>query len=145
MEQPIITLQTQTEPFNCMSACLAMLLNQPVETISEEFHERYMTTLDTPTMYLAEKGLTVRRHYADERLVDEPSRVYLLSVPSLNIEAGLHGVVAETNAEGMWWIYDPNEGREGRKFYTNTTIDGYVIESSVSVEELMEYRNRVEI
>lgn len=37
----------------------------------------------------------------------------------------MHSVVAETNEEGQWWVFDPNQGREdGRLYYVAGNAEG---------------------
>jgi hypothetical protein len=50
---------------------------------------------------------------------------YIMAVPSLNIEAGGHMVLMDWR--GCWdesVIYDPNRGREGKRFYSTKPGDG---------------------
>lgn len=44
----------------------------------------------------------------------------MLGVPSLNMQASTHSILMDTREEvcGSGAIYDPNQGREGKKYYT---------------------------
>jgi hypothetical protein len=49
---------------------------------------------------------------------------YLLAVPSLNFEAGGHTILLEwRGCFDLSTVYDPNRGREGKKFYTASKED----------------------
>ena len=142
----LIRLQTQQENDTCVSACLGMLLGIDHQQIVKEFHDKYQNHETDAGEFLENAGLVPRYHYTRENLCDLlVDRVYLLVVPSRNIEGGHHQIVAHTllseDNQLVWRIYDPCEGREGKKYYTGTeTQFSWVAELSVSVRELLSWR-----
>lgn len=151
----LIKQQVQPTEITCASTCMAMILDIPVEKAIYEFHEKYYTERNiTCSEYLQSKGLKVERMYADF----SPSRinynaVYGLIVPSLNIEGGTHFVLMEVDSEGNWCIYDPNYKKESKKYYIpvkyedndnnlEVGINSYVIEFSISVDDIKEFLSK---
>lgn len=53
-----------------------------------------------------------------------PGNLMLATVPSLNIEAGNHRIVIDWRGDEPV-VYDPNEGRDGRKYYTFSKLRGW--------------------
>ena len=124
--ESIISLVNQTLPNNCASACIAMILNEDVETVTKEFHDKYIGQKLEVHEYLESKNIWFRRCLAGERSVTI-GFVYILGVPSLNIKGGSHYIVVEC-VEGGWFVYDPNDGKEGKYSYSklNTDDDFYL-------------------
>lgn len=107
----------------CVSACLAMLLNKPVQNVINAFHEAYHhdSMRVNEFTYLSGLGLPVQKCYTLEELDDE--YVYMLGVPSLNIPGIMHSVVLYfqdwdyCGEEPDIVVLDPNKGKEGKKWY----------------------------
>lgn len=112
----VILHQDQTDPLGCVSACLAMVLNQPVEEVTEKFHKGYADGSKEPHEYLDSSGITYRPCFACERKM-KPDHVYMVSIPSINLTGGSHMMVIHMTSDDCWIIYDPNLGREGRLTY----------------------------
>ena len=126
----------QTLANNCVSACIAMILDLPVELVTDEFHQDYIDCKTDPFNYLTAKGLNVCLHNITHRR-PENDRIYIISVPSLNVKSGLHCVVADCY-DDMWTIYDPQDGN-GLNSYTSDGIVGYSMDLSVDRNELATY------
>jgi hypothetical protein len=94
-----------------------MIMDIDIDIVTKEFHEDYSNNKITPSEYLHTKQVLNRRCWSDERTM-KPGNVYIVCVPSLNIQAGTHAIVAELDSEGYWIVRDPNEGREGRLVYS---------------------------
>jgi hypothetical protein len=115
--------QVQPTPHACNQTCLAMLLGLPVARVLEVFPS---------------EGMTPRQlHVALDRCHFEWNAfqfgtlvctgLYLMAVPSLNIEAGGHTILFDWR--GCWddsVVYDPNKGREGKRFYSTNPAEGGV-------------------
>lgn len=114
--QPTVRHVTQSEPNNCVSACLSMVLNIPQEVVTEEFHQAYIDQKAEAHEYLNESGIPYRHCMASERHM-KANHVYMVSVPSANIECGLHQIVVELDNDSLVWVFDPNNGRKGRYHY----------------------------
>lgn len=111
--------QQQPDDITCMSTCLAIILDLPAAQVIEEFHESYRNGTLTAAAYLRSKGLKVSQQYPGESLSSRHGFIYLVSTPSLNQEGGMHSIVIDRRAEApdSFRVYDPNDGREGKKFY----------------------------
>lgn len=92
-----------------------MILGKTSEFVESEFHEKYHKYEVCPFEYLLSYGCHTKLHTVkDVELV--PGNIYLLSVPSLNMIATFHNIVVDFRGDKLE-VYDPNEGREGRKVY----------------------------
>lgn len=139
----MIKPQQQPTFDTCASACLAMITGIDVQEVIDEFHADYFAGKKRPSDYLLEHGYHFRMG-TDEELGLFKDRLYLLTVPSLNIEAGLHFVVADTRPSKTH-IHDPARTMPGKKFYrTNfgsdeplneyeVELSGYVISLEIIV------------
>jgi hypothetical protein len=101
-----------------------VILDRPVDEIVEEFHEGYMSGEIEVSAYLRSKGLTVEACTCEHTL--ENDCIYLLSVPSKNVPGLSHYVVVDLRVEGgLCRVYDPNNGKEGKKYYDRfMTLEG---------------------
>lgn len=107
----------QQQDLNCVSTCLAMLTGKPVDVVTEEFHDNYMSGHRTVKQYLEKHGVTVEHMYTTDDSEKEGG-LFLLSAPSLNIEAATHYIICDwRDVESGCVIFDPNAGREGKKYY----------------------------
>lgn len=111
MTFPRIKHQSQPTSNTCVTTCLAMLAGKPVsELIAQGFHHSYAVG-DASYRKLFEKlGLKFKSFDTAERnsmMLD--GGVYLVGVPSLNIQGGMHEILVEISADGGGWtILDPN-------------------------------------
>lgn len=118
-------IQHQTQPTgtSCAHTCVAMVIGVPVQEILDKYGE-------------GEEGLSfptqdrIIRDYGFESNTFEgnnlpPTGTFIVTVPSLNIEGGLHAIVIQMEND-RWRIYDPNTGREGAKTYTTKNIKTWV-------------------
>lgn len=154
---------TQDLPSSCVSACLAMALGLPQEQVIAEFHDDYFQGKTTLGKYLTSKGITFTPIGFEETFYpedDEEEHVYFMTVPSLNIEGGLHEIIWH------WWeggnrIYDPAQGfitkkgkrgKKKRKFYVASDKEaeydklarvntGRIIDLVISAKELQRFRS----
>lgn len=153
---------SQTLPTSCVSACLAMALSIPQEQVISEFHDEYFQGRTTLGKYLTSKGISYTPIGFEERFFpeDEEEHVYFCTVPSLNIEGGLHEIIWH------WWeggnkIYDPAQGfiskkgkrgKKKRKFFVASDKEaaqdklarvnhGRIIDLVVSAKELQRFRS----
>lgn len=109
-----ITFQTQTLANNCVSACIAMVLNRPVEEVTAEFHSKYHAHQISVEQYLWSHGCKVHIPRADEvRVVS--GAVYLLCVPSLSESGAFHCVLLDWRDNDAPVLLDPS--RLARRHY----------------------------
>lgn len=119
----MIQHRTQPTKDSCMATCIAMIAGIDEHESYASWHKKFQervawldTALDKygiPYMYGSPRTATLLRGF-----------IYLLSVPSLNIQAGLHQVVAYLPLEGEIRIFDPVKGREGCLHYVYGTPSG---------------------
>lgn len=109
----------QPTAHTCVHACLSMVTGIPVQDLIARFGDVGMTDEDKATVLCEEGILPVDVPNMGGAMHPLPyAGTYMLSVPSLNIQGRGHSIVCTLDAEGDWALYDPNEGREGKQFYT---------------------------
>lgn len=159
-----ITQVTQSLPTSCVSACLAMALGLPQEQVISEFHDDYFQGKTTLGKYLTSKGISFTPIGFEETFYPEDEdeeHVYFLTVPSLNIEGGLHEIIWHWWEGGGNQIYDPargfvtkkgKRGNKKRKFYVASEMEakydklarvntGRIIDLVISAKELQRFRS----
>ena len=94
---------------------MAMLTGADVSKVIAEFHEDFQAELIKPYHYLVAAGLQVVRYYADAPI--SRKGIYLLSVPSLNIDGMLHHVLLDFRADEPL-LLDPAKGYGASRYYT---------------------------
>ena len=109
-----ITLQQQPTWNSCVSACVAMILNKPVDEVVSEFHEDYYAGKLDPDEYLTKSGVNCEVLLTNAKL--EMGHIYICSVPSLNKQALTHAILIDMRDE-CWSLFDPNMGKEGKLYY----------------------------
>lgn len=150
MNDFLISHQQQPCGLSCFATCMAMLMARPAEVVREHIHNSYR-----------EKGLSLGEvldslelpfsdfKTAGRNNIDKPG-VWVAAVPSLNLVGIMHQVLVEVLPSGVWAVFDPNEGKEGKKFYTAAGshdfplavqfTSGYTVEAFISREDLAAYR-----
>ncbi|WPJ68551.1 hypothetical protein OMDBNIEC_00065 [Salmonella phage STP-SP5] len=128
----------------CVSACLAMILDKPVEEVVAEFHDRYYDNWAiTISEYLQKYNV---RHICcvgggRETLIF--GGLYLCTVPSLNIPGALHQIVIDMR-DHKFMVYDPIKGWDGKKFYVGVDQDpeepgAFILHTWVKDVEILSY------
>lgn len=105
--------QTQPCGKSCASTCVAMLLGVPAADIKDEFHRDYMGGKNIDK-FLAEKGVVAEPLLSNYRFYEDGA-LYLITVPSLNMEARTHQVIFDYR-DGFE-MFDPCMGRPGKRYY----------------------------
>lgn len=111
-----IILQQQPTADSCMVTCLAMVINEPVQQVYDQWHPE----LFDKTCWLDDvlDRYYIPYFYGQPRKAKLTSGfVYFLTVASLNIEGGLHQILLKHDAKGNVTIYDPVKGRPGTRSY----------------------------
>jgi hypothetical protein len=122
-----MTLIQQKFAADCAVACLAMFLGVEYEDVLRHVggHELTLGGLTNNREAYIARLFEVEISFLDRTKIDR-SKPAVLTVPSLNSKTGL--------THAVYWdgtrIYDPNQGRKGKKSYTNqaaweVAIDGY--------------------
>lgn len=121
-------LQHQIQPTwnSCASTCVAMLLGRPVQDVVNELHDAYMADVCALPHYLHRHGVKFKPAVSDGGAPDgyvenriEFGHLYLLTVPSLNMDATLHFILLDARDDKAVATLDPNMGREGKRYYIN--------------------------
>lgn len=120
--------QTQPTSNSCVSTCVAMILNKPVEEVIKDLHSDYFDTDHCGDYavvgYLRKHGMWVATMAQD---VDSPCFLYtpgyyILTVPSLNYVGGTHAILLtvskDREGELCWQVLDPAEGKPEKKAYS---------------------------
>ena len=130
--------QKQPTDKTCTSTCLAMILDKPVQEIVEDFHQDYLEYNFMPSQYLEACGVKVKKFYSEGNLI-RAEKLYLVTVPSINTQAGLHHILVDTRDIKNPKVYDPQEGT-GNKFYVfyktddnpdSVELKGFVIDLEI--------------
>ncbi|HCW3117106.1 hypothetical protein [Citrobacter amalonaticus] len=113
-----MSLKHQQQPTHnsCMSACVAMISNQSVTEVVEQWHDKF----HSKAAWLDD----AMDHYSIPYFYGHPKKaellsgfIYFLTVPSLNIVGGLHQILAAVKEGPVVEIFDPAKGRDGAKYY----------------------------
>ena len=145
----LLKQQIQPTSDTCMAACLAMILDEPVKEIIKKYHKKLMYHEIECNDVLDDYGLKYEKCYSLDQL--EPKEgVFLLCVPSLNLEAINHQIVMEfTWDDNCFTIYDPNRKKMCKKYYEygyrkttmwRKSLKGYCIDLFISKEDLEQWR-----
>ena len=118
-----LVLQSQPTADTCVHACLGMVCGIDVAEVRKRYSPNHEPIFwDEVPGILKGNGVGSIR-YASCWLPRD--RVFMVSVPSLNLAGRLHAIVIVTHAETLD-IYDPNQLKEGVKSYgIDCDITGY--------------------
>ena len=112
----MIELVTQENDDGCAHACIAMVTGLIFEHVWT-LHPHQMTSDDIVHM------LAHLRYVAEPVSHGIPDGLSLMTVPSLN-ELGCNHVVVMEVDNNQFRLYDPNKGRQNRKWYDLGEHDG---------------------
>lgn len=121
-----IVHQQQPNDTTCAHTCLSMVTGVPVQDIIDEFGDDY--GLGNATEF----GFLLRHGYWPVEIHNDPvigwrfPRIgrYFMTVQSKNSLGSAHRILVEVDKDYNEKVYDPNEGRPGKKFYKD--IDGMI-------------------
>lgn len=114
--KPLIKHQTQPCTVSCVATCLAMLVDEPVQGLIDQFHEKYRAGATSMGQLLNELQIPCTSFDSLSLPTLISSGAYLVSVPSLNIQGGMHQIIIEVTEDG-YFVNDPVKGIEGKLFY----------------------------
>ncbi|EBD4137240.1 hypothetical protein ACEVVA_002080 [Salmonella enterica] len=99
---------------DCVCTCIAMITGIKRRTITRRYQHRYMNEsgFDTNNI-LDDLGVKYRKCIHGDRI--DLNKVYLVTVPSLNMAGLFHQIIIDTRAG--FEILDPNRGVSGRNYY----------------------------
>lgn len=111
-----IKLVQQRHKGDCVIACLAMVLGMDYVDIYNHYHKLYKDDFDVPNgiSTRTERALLSTLGYENNYVVYSEcsplyfNRVYLLTVPSLNVSNAFHRIVVKLDNIGNWTIFDPS-------------------------------------
>ncbi|MNN05819.1 hypothetical protein D3C81_1185910 [compost metagenome] len=127
-----------------------MLLGKPASEVINTWHIKYREQGASLGQILDSYNVHYTCFKSTDRpsLGDFPSGYILLTVPSLNTVGGIHQIIAEWNAEeGLWIIYDPQAGNEGKKYYAGISeqeglaypMNSYVWDAYISYDAMRKW------
>jgi len=105
----------------CGHACAAMVTGIPVSELVKRFGEEPLYFHQEATI-LTEMGILPIQMPMSVPLPFCLVGAYYVAVPSLNIPGDMHRVVV-TGGEVDWKVYDPNEGRAGKRYYARDAMN----------------------
>lgn len=109
--------QKQPTGNTCMSACLAMILDRPVQNVIDEFHDSFESFEMTIGDALHLNGVPfIAGRGANQNITIYHDYVYVLVAPSLTSPGILHQILLDTR-DGKLVVYDPLKGT-GKPYYT---------------------------
>ena len=118
-----IDLVNQKDDLSCTIACVAMLSGYSFDYVRKiAKHNSLIAPLNTiETLQLLCEVKVLGMHKPDEIL--ESGDLYLLTVPSLN-SVGFHNIILDLR-EGLKNVFDPQKGRENKRFYTQKNLKNW--------------------
>jgi len=116
---------------SCVHACLAMFNGKSVEEMWSRFPFPLTPKHELTILIEAKLWPVSQQQFANQFPV---CGIYLVSVPSLNVDGVNHRVVVVVGESDVI-CYDPQAGREGKKFYSR---DSFTIESDSPVKSYSE-------
>jgi len=130
--------QKQTQ-LDCVCTCMAMLCGLPRRELVKRYHKRYLIDSEINISdILWELNISFRECRQEENI--KPGKLYVASVPSLNIVTRLHLILVDWRIKSGLKIFDPNRGVSGRKYYVlhdnprfknQVTLGGYHTEYEI--------------
>ncbi len=108
----------------CAHACLSMVTGVSVFDIIDHFQSKDGLTLQQQHDWLCQQGWTLE-YFKPLAKYDFPYEgLYIVSVPSLNCLGRTHRIVVivDWSSDNDWNVYDPNEGRGSKNYYTRDAI-----------------------
>lgn len=130
--------QKQTQ-LDCVCTCMGMLSGLPRREVVKRFHVNYLIDCEINVSdILWALNIPFRECHQEETLM--PGKLYVVSVPSLNMETRLHLILVDRRVGSELKVFDPNQGVRGRRYYvphSNTkfkhqvTLGGYHAEYEI--------------
>lgn len=118
-----MTQLTQPTKYSCVTTSLAVLLGlTSPDSVVEQYHPQFFDGSKDVYTIMDELNINYRRPQRSRRNTLKKNKTYLVSVPSLNIPGGMHQVVFQVTDNWNIIVFDPAEGRPGRKFYQSTHL-----------------------
>lgn len=145
--ETLIRHQEQPDDETCVSTVVAMILGVPVESVIQDWHDKYMNENASLRDILNSYGIQFESYDSADRHSAKETGYYILTVPSLNTQGGLHQILADVNAdEKQWMLFDPQAGKEDKQYYTANpnpeddlavTISSYLIDAFIRTSPLI--------
>lgn len=109
-----LVLQAQPTADTCVHACIGMVCGIGVAEVRKKYSPNHEPILRDEVAGILKENKVESIRYASNWL--PCNRVFMISVPSLNMVGRLHAIVIVTRGESMD-IYDPNQLKDGVKSY----------------------------
>ncbi len=145
-----MSLNFVAQPTNntCVSACIAMILNIPVNVVIDEFHEGYFNKAKLSIHdYLESKGRVTYTHFKAHTFLNEFEWgwAYIATVPSLGTLGTFHAIVIDcTEPEKGLIINDPNRFPDKKHYVFCADKNGHYKEDEYPlISMILDYGIRV--
>lgn len=113
------TQLTQPTLYSCVTTCIAMLLGkESPDDIVAKYHPLFWSGKMTTHQILDDLQIKYRKPRNPHCL--KRNKTYLIGIPSLNITGGMHQVIFQVDNNWTITVFDPAQGRKGRRFYQST-------------------------
>jgi len=122
--------QQQRRNDDCSIACVRMIadgygisenkVEQAINIIHPEFDNNYQGTSSDEICFIFH--LLGIRYIAYKTPIMAADRLYIITVPSLNIAGLNHSIIVQAFSSENIVVFDPAEGRDSKKLYTNDNI-----------------------
>lgn len=124
-----------------------MIVGAPAQYIIDKFHDRYYKHGEPISRFLLELGVEYEAFNTLDRTSIIEEGVYLVTVPSLNIQGGQHQIVIVTD-DTLYRVFDPQMGNPGALYYTANAkakdqLEGAVQLRSYSVDARVKEKHSV--
>lgn len=135
--QVLLKHVVQPNKYTCVSACLSMILGEPVDKIVDEFHEDYYANRIDPYAFIRSRGLLCFPRLSIDRTIRKRT-INLATVPSKGNPGGFHSIVVYVDADGLFHVLDPMASKGS--FYTGDTVQGLIVDVEIYEVDLIAYR-----
>lgn len=125
-------LQRQITPNSCMSACLAMLLGEDVQSVTDLYHPLIWEHGLWMSEVLLRAGIDFEKLDLEDNTIYF-GNVYLACVPSLNTQGCFHQIVIDAREEDNVLILDPSP--EDKLQYTMENLSSWILDFRVTPKD----------
>lgn len=112
----VIIHQKQPTGNSCVSTCIAMITGTPASEVVENYHEMFSNHEIEIADILDDFDVEYGRPLAGNQRMFA-GHVYLLIVPSLNLQGQFHEIVCDYRDGNNVKVLDPSKGHAGKRYY----------------------------
>jgi len=113
----MIKLINQINGSTCTQACIAMASGKTIEEVIEAVGSKALTIQEEVSFYIQNEIEFNQLLYTTMF-----NGLYAVTVPSLNLKNEFHRILVRCFNGDILEILDPNDGRDGKKFYDQVSF-----------------------